>query len=100
MVRGKERKREKWGEKGEEEGGERRGGGGGGGRGEEWGWGDGQTDGGGGGKTKTTPKNGEDRINVGRVCTIAGKPECSFFFPPLSLQLCLPLSLFLSTFLL
>lgn len=35
----------------------------------------------------------EERINVGRVCTTAGKPECSFFFPPFSLQLCLSLPL-------
>lgn len=51
-------------------------------------------------KKKKKKTKQEDRINVGRVCTTAGKPECSFFFPPLSLQLCLSLSLFLSTFLL
>lgn len=49
-------------------------------------------------KKKKKTKKQEDRINVGRLCTTAGKPECSFFFPPLSLQLCLSLSLFLSTF--
>lgn len=52
-----------------------------------------------GGEEKKKQKQ-EDRINVGRVCTAAGKPECCFFFPSLSLQLCPSLSLFLSTFLL
>lgn len=47
-------------------------------------------------KRKEKKQKQEDRINVGRVCTTAGKPECSFFFPPLSLQLCLSLPLHFS----
>lgn len=43
-------------------------------------------------REKNNKTKQEERINVGRACATAGKAECRFFFPPLSLQLSLSLS--------